>query len=139
MAKPYGDSERYDFILEAGHRLSRIQVKGTTTLRNGRYHVNCHRRTHGGLVPYQPEEIDFIVAHVIPEDSWFIVPIAVAQGHTTLLLAPRDYPLTPGLYGAYREAWHLLREIDGGTRPREKPLRRAARTRAGSESYGPTE
>jgi hypothetical protein len=110
VAKPYGDSERYDFILEAGHRLWRIQVKATTTLRNGRYHVNCHRRTHGGLVPYQPEEVDFIVAHIIPEDSWFIVPIAVTQGHTTLLFAPRYYPLTPGLYGAYREAWHLLRE-----------------------------
>ena len=30
VAKPCGDSERYDFILDSGKRLWRVQVKSTT-------------------------------------------------------------------------------------------------------------
>ena len=40
VAKPFGDSERYDFILDSGSKLWRIQVKSTSTLLNGMYHVN---------------------------------------------------------------------------------------------------
>lgn len=41
VAKPYGDSERYDFILDAGHRLWRVQVKSTTTLIGGLYRIKA--------------------------------------------------------------------------------------------------
>ncbi|MBI1741218.1 MAG: hypothetical protein HY233_04720 [Acidobacteriales bacterium] len=109
VAKPYGDSERYDFILDAGHRLWRIQVKSTTTLLCGLYRINAHRRTNNGAVPYQPGEIDFLIAHIIPENAWFILPIALIQDRTSVLLAPRRHPRGPGLFGTYREAWHLLR------------------------------
>src|SRR6266446_6160668 len=70
VSKPYGDSERYDFILDAGHRLWRIQIKSTTTLMCGLYRINAHRRTNRGVVPYRPSEVDFLIAHVIPEDAW---------------------------------------------------------------------
>ena len=46
IAKPWGDSERYDFILDNGRRLLRVQIKATdclarTRLRNSRH---LHRR-----------------------------------------------------------------------------------------------
>src|SRR5271167_4237301 len=52
VAKPYGDSERFDFILISrdwpqGEKLYRVQVKSTATLNAGFYHVNAHRRTIG--------------------------------------------------------------------------------------------
>jgi len=146
VAKPYGDSERYDFILDVRsveaeetslndalpetapesdprepgsredrspdrptHRLWRVQVKSTTTLLNGQYRINAHRRIYGRAVPYQPSEVDFLVAYIIPEDAWFILPIRAILGRTSLLFAPRNFP-RPGLYAAYREAWHLLRK-----------------------------
>ena len=65
VAKPYGDSERFDFILVSrdwpqGDKLWRVQVKSTATLNAaGFYHVNAHRRTGGRAVPYLPGEIDF--------------------------------------------------------------------------------
>jgi hypothetical protein len=31
VAKPYGDSERYDFILDSGERLWKVQVKSVAT------------------------------------------------------------------------------------------------------------
>ena len=103
VAKPYGDSERYDFILDSGQKLRRIQVKSTTTVLNGRYHVNSHRRTNGSVVAYDPSEIDFLVAYVIPEDAWFILPIRDILTRTSLLFCFRDDP-NGGLYGVYREA-----------------------------------
>jgi len=110
VSKPYGDSERYDFILDAGPRLWRIQIKSTTTLMCGLYRINSHRRTNHGVVPYHPAEIDFLIAHVIPEDAWFILPIALIQHRTSVLFPPRLHPQQRALYAAYREAWHLLRE-----------------------------
>jgi hypothetical protein len=111
VAKPYGDSERYDFVLDAGGRFVRVQVKSSTTLLNGLYHMNCHRRTNGRAVAYSPSEIDFLVAYIIPEDAWFILPITVVAHRTSLLFNPKGYPRGDGLFGAYREAWHLLREF----------------------------
>jgi hypothetical protein len=131
LSHPYGDSERYDLILDchraqlfpeppnatylddrARPRLIRIQVKATAQLLNGLYRVNAHRRIHGRAVPYKLSEIDFIAAYVIPEDSWFIFPLPHILGLTSLLLSPKNrrkpHPNNP-----YREAWHLLQQPDG--------------------------
>jgi hypothetical protein len=131
VSHPYGDSERYDVILDchrahlfqsapnatflddrARPRLIRIQVKATTQLVDGLYRVNAHRRIHGRAVSYKLSEIDFIAAYVIPEDSWFIFPLPHILGLTSLLLSPKNrhkpHPNNP-----YREAWHLLRQPDG--------------------------
>ena len=88
--------------------LHRVQVKCSTQLLNGLYHVNAHRRTNGRAVPYHPSEIDFLVAYIIPEDTWYILPLAAIRSRTGLLFRRHDDP-KPGLYDHYREAWHLLR------------------------------
>jgi hypothetical protein len=138
ISKPFGDSERYDVILDPSHlpsviptdaqrkransrpllfdcprpRLVRVQVKSSTQLLNGLYHINAHRRINGRAVPYKLSEIDFIAAYIIPEDSWFILPLPHVLGQTSLLFRPKRSRL-PGLYDSYREAWHYLHEPDG--------------------------
>jgi PD-(D/E)XK endonuclease len=127
ISRPYGDSERYDIILDCpkndpSHlnpscgqerpRLIRVQVKATTQVVEGLYRVNAHRRINGTAVPYKLSEIDFIAAYIIPEDSWFILPLAHILGQTSLLLRPRK-SRRPCPYAHYREAWHLLRQPDG--------------------------
>src|SRR5271169_7224149 len=42
-AKPYGDSRRYDFIVDTGRRLWRVQVKSSSKLCKGAYHVSANR------------------------------------------------------------------------------------------------
>ena len=117
VAKPYGDSERYDFILDSPQdfseeqtvrRLWRVQVKSTTTLLNGLYRINAYRRTVGRAVPYQPSEVDFLAAYIIPEDAWFIFPIHAILDRTSILLAPGNWP-RPRTTDPYREAWSLFR------------------------------
>ena len=116
VCKPYGDSERYDFVLDtplahprfqSASLLWRIQVKASTQLLNGLYRVNSHRRLRRRAVPYRPGEIDFIAAYIIPEDTWYIIPLHAVRG--TSLLFRRKKDRRPGRYDQYKEAWHLLR------------------------------
>jgi len=110
IAKPYGDSERFDFILVSRHwpegdRLWRVQVKCTASLINGFYHINTLRHSCGSVIPYKSTEVDFLIAHIIPDDSWFIFPIR----ETPTCLALRPKTRRRGIHEPYREAWHLLR------------------------------
>lgn len=109
VAKPYGDSRRYDCIVDSGHRLWRVQVKSSTYIRNGLYRVNACRHTGRRSVCYQPSEIDFLAAYIIPEATWFILPIEAILGRKTIYFAKAGDLKRQDLYGEYREAWRLLR------------------------------
>jgi len=113
VARPYGDNERYDFIVDSGQRLWRVQVKSTTYSEEGCYRLRAIRHLCGREVPYRPSEVDFLVAHVIPEEGWFVLPIRAIGNRTLLTLSPSaSVPSRPRLWDAYREAWHLLRETE---------------------------
>ncbi len=88
--------------------LWRVQVKCSTQLTDGLYRLNAHRRTGGRAVPYLPGEIDFLAAYIIPEDTWYIIPLEAFLGLTSLLFRRRG-DRKPSQYDAYREAWRLLR------------------------------
>lgn len=116
VCKPYGDSERYDFILDARQPhpelrtpslLWRVQVKASSHIAGGFYRVKASHRRGNSDIAYKPGEIDFIAAYIIPDDSWYIVPIR-AVGATHLLFRRKE-DSRPSLYGKYKEAWHLLR------------------------------
>jgi hypothetical protein len=107
VAKPYGQMHRYDFMLEGGNKLLRIQVKTSTCMRDGRYQLCVQRITHRRTVAYKKSELDFVVAYLMLEGVWYILPISVIAGRRSLLLPP------PGFRGKnpwakYLEAWHLL-------------------------------
>jgi hypothetical protein len=103
---------RYDFMVEGGNKLWRVQVKTSTCMRDGRYQLCIQRITHRRCVAYKKSELDFVVAYLMPENAWYILPISVIAGRRSLLLAP------PGFRGKnpwakYREAWHLLGKPPG--------------------------
>src|ERR1700682_4776914 len=81
VAKPWGDSERYDFILDSGTRLTRVQVKSSSHIYSGAYFVNAKRHMNGKSIPYRIGEIDFLIAQIVPEDSWYVIPLkAILSG-----------------------------------------------------------
>ena len=107
VGKPYGQMHRYDFMLEGGNQLWRVQVKTSTCVRDGRYQLCVQRITHRRVVAYKKSELDFVVAYLLPVKVWYVLPISVIAGRRSLLLAP------PGFRGKnrlaqYLEAWHLL-------------------------------
>ena len=104
VAKPWGDSSRYDFVVDSGERLLRVQVKSTSCLCGWRYAIAAH-----GCDPemgYSAEEIDFLVALVVPEEAWYVIPVEAFAPRTHLWLYPRGEH--SGQYEKYREAWQLL-------------------------------
>jgi hypothetical protein len=78
IAKPWGDSERYDFILYSGPRLWRVQLKCTEVLRARGYDIQPIYSVYGkGKVTYTAKDIDVLVAHIVPLGVWYILPIEV--------------------------------------------------------------
>jgi hypothetical protein len=106
VAKPWGDSARYDFAVEHQGHFLRVQVKCTQSCRWNSYVCNV---TANG-VPYSVDQLDFIAAYVIPHDVWYIIPTAATLGQQTILLTPnRKYHRQHCKFDGYKEAWHLLR------------------------------
>ncbi|PYV88168.1 MAG: hypothetical protein DMG90_15465 [Acidobacteria bacterium] len=108
VAKPWGDSERYDFILDNGDRLLRVQVKCTAYLRARGYDIQpiYTDRTHKAA--YTEKDIDALIAHIVPLDVWYVIPIAVFARTKSLRFYP-DAECKRARFEHYREAWHLLR------------------------------
>ena len=107
VAKPWGDSERYDFILDTGTRLWRVQIKSSSALRNGTYCVNANRHSYGTSFAYRKGEIDFLIAQIVPEDCWYVIPLEAILPRKNLRIYPEKDPRV-GEYGKYREAWDLI-------------------------------
>jgi len=105
VAKPWGDSERYDFILDSGQRLWRVQVKSGSHHHNRRYglHGMCGNRQQ---TQYTSGEIDILVAYLVPIDIWYIIPVEKIQNRW-LLFFPYGGARC-GHYERYREAWSLM-------------------------------
>lgn len=108
VSKPYGDSDRYDFVVDTGTRLVRVQVKSSSRLSQGAYFIASQRCSNGVAIPYRVDEIDFLAAYVFPEDAWFIIPVEAFVPRTSLHLFPRERGEV-GIFARYREAWRLLK------------------------------
>ena len=109
VAKPHGDSARYDVLVEGGGKLYRVQVKSTTFNRNGCYECLCFwsrvSKTRQSK-QYSKADIDLVAAYVVPEDLWFLIP--VSELRTTTLYLPPKQRAKRSKYGRFLEAWDLL-------------------------------
>lgn len=109
VTKPWGDSERYDFVLDSGQRLWRVQIKCTAVVRAGGYHIQPIHFVYGkNKVVYTGDDIDVLAAHIVPVDTWYVVPVAVLAACTSLRLYPDD-SCKSARFEKYREAWNVFR------------------------------
>jgi PD-(D/E)XK endonuclease len=112
LSLPYGQSRRYDFVVDCGRNLWRVQVKTTEHMLNGLYLVGIHHRANRRAHAYTESEIDFVAVYILPEQIWYILPVREVSEHRQLLFRPKGYARRDP-YAYYREAWHLLRQPDG--------------------------
>ncbi len=109
VAKPWSNSERYDFILDNGARLWRVQVKCTASLRARGYDVQPIRAIYGkSKLAYTEDDVDALVAHIVPVDAWYVLPIADIINQKSLRFYP-DNGCPRARFEKYREAWGLFR------------------------------
>jgi hypothetical protein len=111
LSLPYG-AQPYDFVVEGGRSLSRVQVKSVASMTGGLYHVGIRHCTEHKAKAYTESEIDFAAVYIIPEGTWYILPVSEVVGRTALKFRPKGYRRLD-IYAHYREAWHLLRQPDG--------------------------
>jgi hypothetical protein len=101
VLKPWGDSRPYDFAVETW-RLWKVQVKCATSHRGTR----CSARAAGGGELYTLDDIDFLVAYVVSENLWYVVP---ADAFVPRVTVHFNYgPKSQGMFEIYRETWCLL-------------------------------
>ena len=105
VAKLWGESNPIDILVSNGtnRQFWRVQVKC----------ANAHHRSGGfeirggGHHLYTEDDIDFLAAHIVPHDLWYIVPIRAFLGRPLLYFYPNKLN-SRGRYEKYREAWCLL-------------------------------
>jgi hypothetical protein len=105
VAKLWGESDPIDILVgdRASRQFWRVQVKCSNALhRSGGFEIRG-----GGRHLYTEDDIDFLAAHIVPEDLWYIVPIHAFLGRPLLYFYPNK-PNSRGRYEKYREAWCLL-------------------------------
>jgi PD-(D/E)XK endonuclease len=113
LAVPWGDSEKFDFVVWAGPggRLMRVQVKATGRLHRGGYDVQPVYSTRGeGKKRYTAREIDVLAAHVVLQeggDVWYLLPVRRIVRVKSLRFFPGVKGRNPRWEG-YREAWEWL-------------------------------
>src|SRR5580658_3766913 len=110
--EPVGDSQRYDFIIDTGQHLWRIQVKSTAgglghDADNGCCILNASWASQGPF-PYTADQIDFLAAHIISLGIRYIIRAEAFTPRTSLPLYPSPDSKSVGRYEKDREAWSLL-------------------------------
>ena len=137
LALPWGDSEKYDFVVWArpGGRLLRVQVKATGRLNRGGYDVQPVYSTRGeGKKIYTVSDIDVLAAHVVREgkdDVWYLLPVAAFAGVKSLRLFPDLKSRNPRWEG-YRGSWEWLEPGEGGGERKKGEQTPFGKLRAGS-------
>jgi PD-(D/E)XK endonuclease len=112
VAKPWGDSEKYDFILDSGERLWRVQLKSTSRLHARGYEVQPIYGVYGeGKVGYTADDIDVLVVHIRPCDAWYVLPVEAFVGCKTLRFYP-DIACKAARWEEYRAAWDLIGGVE---------------------------
>jgi hypothetical protein len=108
VAKPYGDSESYDFILDSGVRLWRVQVKSTYGKQAHSYGIRACGNNRTSNKAYTAKQIDILVVFLVSENAWYVLPVKAFAPRKHLRFYPSGSK-TGGSYELYREAWDLMR------------------------------
>ena len=99
---PWGDSDRYDVVIDHGRGFWRMQIKSVTYHRAHGYEVKARR----GRKLYTTGDFDFLAVFIVPLNAWYILPIGALKEQKGITF----YPCRRGKakYEEYREAWCLL-------------------------------
>ena len=105
VAKPWGDSDRYDVIVRFDKIFWRVQVKSVITTQPSRHSYRV-KTTRGCNSTYSADEIDFLVAYIFPKDVWYVFPATVTEGRDSVCVRPESNKCR---LLQYREAWDLMK------------------------------
>ena len=109
VSKPWQEGERYDIIVRVGSIFWRVQVKSVLRKSPSRKHYRvrtCSVTRKRKRATYSASEIDFLVAYIFPEDTWYVFPATVIEGRQNMCVSPGS---KKSHCEQYREAWKLMK------------------------------
>jgi hypothetical protein len=108
VSKPWGDSYRYDFVVDSGGRLFRAQVR-STEYRFGARGYAVHASVYVGrkIVGLTAKDIDVIVGYISTRDIWYVVPVKAFVPRKNLWFYP-DGSKKGAMFEKYRDAWWVI-------------------------------
>ena len=86
VSRPWGDNARYDFVVDSGSRLWRVQVRSSAQLDAGVFRIATGSGAHKR--PYTAREIDLLAALVVPRRVWYLIPIQEIVPRASIQLCP---------------------------------------------------
>lgn len=110
VSKPWGECEPYDFVVRVGKLFWRVQVKSVRAKKPQRPHY-CVKTADSHKTPYSSQDIDFLVAYIFPEDTWYVFPATVVENRKTLYIHPNS---KRSRLEKFREAWKLMEQVGTG-------------------------
>jgi len=131
VAKPWGDSDRYDVVVRFESTFWRVQIKSVLgkSPSRGYYRVQtAHSRQH----TYTAKDIDFLVAYIFALDIWYVLPAHVVESKKSLCLTPGSKRSS---VDQYREKWDLMRS--SGAPPPQAPTTLPSHQEPAAESPPP--
>src|SRR5437762_9595126 len=105
VAKPWGDSDRYDVVVRFESTFWRVQIKSVLALTPSRPHFVVQTKNAGGKA-YSRDDIDFLVAYIFAEDLWYVFPADVFEQKKSLCVKPGS---KKSRLEQYSENWDLMR------------------------------
>lgn len=110
VSSPVAPASPYDWIVDNGEKLLRVQVKSTNKLMKGsrhpRYRVFAAKRQHKDQTRavYSASEVDFFAVYIHGLESWFIIPFSAVKTDRVYVNAGKR----PGKYAKCRDDWAAL-------------------------------
>ncbi len=105
VARPWGENNRYDFIVDCEGWLTRVQVKSAAVAHGGGYRVGTGSGRRSKQA-YTRKQIDVLAAYIVPEDLWYLIPVTAFAPRKTIRLYPGR---AAHRLAGFRDRWALLR------------------------------
>lgn len=108
VAKPWGDSDRYDVVVRFEKTFWRVQIKSVLDKSPSRSYFRIAARNTSGRT-YSRNDIDFLVAYIFAEDLWYVFPVHVIEQKKSVCVSPGS---KKSRLEQYRENWVLMRRAE---------------------------
>lgn len=79
VLEPVSDNVTYDRVVECAGKFFRVQVKSSQFKEEGRTCWNFRVWKGGAKEAYVVEDFDYLAAYVMPEDTWYLLPVGIVK------------------------------------------------------------
>lgn len=104
VSKPYGDDERYDFIVEFNGKMKRVQVKSVNSTSNSSKSSQVYNVTFNGKC--YKKDVEILAIYLIDKNVWYVIPAKKVTANYAIELNPTYN----SKYNKYIDAWELLKK-----------------------------